>query len=499
MVTDNQVRRLMKLINTEKTFALAAAKAGMSEPTARKYRRLNGLLPSHSQTDRSWRTRPDIFREVWPEIEQFLQQDPSVEAVTIFEHLSRKYTGQFKPSQVRTLQRHIKLWRARFGPPREVFFPQQHTPGRQAQSDFTHMGELAISIASQPFDHLFYHFTLTYSNWETGTVCFSESFESLSTGLQNALWELGALPQEHRTDSLSAAVNLIGNRDEFTARYQGLLTHYSLRASHTSPGRGNENGDVEQSHHRFKKSVAQELILRGSRDFLDRSSYEEFLRRLLKRRNANRRDRLAEELALMRPLPSARLEDYTSEMVRVTRNSTLLVRTNFYSVPSQLIGEKVEVRLYAEHLEVWYASRMVEKIGRLRGEGHARINYRHVIHSLIKKPGAFANYRFKQSLFPRLIFRVAYDFLGEHYPATADRQYLKILQLAASESEEKVELALREMIEGGEMISAEKVTTAVRRKADQALRPGQLVEVKSVALESYDALLGSQTEVEEVV
>jgi ribosomal protein S21 len=268
------------------------------------------------------------------------------------------------------------------------------------------MGELAISIASQPFDHLFYHFTLTYSNWETGTVCFSESFESLSTGLQNALWELGALPQEHRTDSLSAAVNLIGNRDEFTARYQGLLTHYSLRASHTSPGRGNENGDVEQSHHRFKKSVAQELILRGSRDFLDRSSYEEFLRRLLKRRNANRRDRLAEELALMRPLPSARLEDYTSEMVRVTRNSTLLVRTNFYSVPSQLIGEKVEVRLYAEHLEVWYASRMVEKIGRLRGEGHARINYRHVIHSLIKKPGAFANYRFKQSLFPRLIFRV---------------------------------------------------------------------------------------------
>lgn len=498
MVTDNQVRRLMKLIHTEKTFALAAAKAGMSEPTARKYRRRNGQLPSHNKVPRSWRTRPDIFREVWPEIEQYLQQDPSVEAVTIFEHLSRKYSGQFKPSQVRTLQRQIKQWRARCGPPREVFFPQQHLPGRQAQSDFTHMGELGITIAGQPFEHLFYHFTLTYSNWESGSICFSESFESLAAGLQNALWELGGVPEEHRTDSLSAAVNRLGNRDEFTARYQGLLDHYGLRASHTSPGRGNENGDVEQSHHRFKKSVSQELILRGSRNFADRVAYEEFLQRLLKRRNAGRRERLAEEVAVLRPLPQVRLEEYTALTVKVSRNSTVLVRNNFYSVPSQLIGERVEVRLYAEQVEVWYAGSRIEKMARLRGEGRHQVNYRHIIHSLLKKPGAFANYRFQQSLFPRLLFRVAYDFLREHYPTTADRQYLSILQLAALESEEQVERVLRQLVEDGEMITAEKVEAALGRLDEGTLTAAHFVQVSSIALASYDVLLEQPRTVEEV-
>ena len=169
-------------------------------------------------------------------------------------HLCRKYPSRFKPSQLRTLQRRIKQWRASAGAPREVFFPQQHKAGRQGQSDFTYMNELKVTIGGQPFDHLFYHFVMTYSNWETGTICFSESFEALAGGLQNALWELGAVPDEHRTDSLSAAVNNLHSRHEFTERYQGLLRHYGLRASHTNAGQAHENGDVEQSHYRFRKS-----------------------------------------------------------------------------------------------------------------------------------------------------------------------------------------------------------------------------------------------------
>jgi len=265
MVTDHQFRRLMKLSQTEHALACAAAKAGMDEKTARKYRR-TGRAPSQLKVPRAYRTRPDPFTAVWPQVEQLLTHDPSLEAVTLFDYLCREHPDRFQASQVRTLQRRLKVWRAQAGHPREVFFPQQHVPGRQAQSDFTHMGELGVTIQGQFFDHLFYHFTLTYSNWEWGTVCFTESFESLSAGLQTALWELGGAPQEHRTDSLSAAVTLVGNRDEFTARDQGLLAHYDLRASHSSPGRGHENGDVEQSHHRFKRGVKQELALRGSRD-----------------------------------------------------------------------------------------------------------------------------------------------------------------------------------------------------------------------------------------
>jgi hypothetical protein len=480
----------MKLITTELTLATAAAKAGMSEPTARKYRR-SGRLPSQCKQERTYRTRPDPFAHVWGEVEELLGRDVSLEAKTIFDHLCRKYEGCFAESQLRTLQRRVKVWRATCGAPREVMFAQLHAPGRQAQSDFTFMRDLGVRIAGQFFDHLLYHFCLPYSNWETVTVCFSESFESLSAGLQNALWELGAVPFEHRTDSLSAAINNPAHVEEFTARYCGLLAHYRMRATHNTPGRAHENGDIEQAHHRFKCAAHQELLLRGSRDFSDRAEYAAFLRRLTRRRNAARRTRFDEELAVMQPLPPRRLEDHRREMVRVSRNSTVLVRSNFYSVPSQLIGERVEVRVHAEHLEVWYAGQLVQQMERLRGSGKHAINYRHVIASLVRKPGAFAHYRYRSDLFPRAIFRVAYDLLQEHYPATADRQYVRLLELAAQESEEAVAEAIRTLVIGGEMVTTERVAQ-VARHALMVAGSVDTVSVAPVVLTTYDALLGRQ-------
>jgi hypothetical protein len=320
IVTDEQVRKLMKIIQTEETQTVAAAKAGMSDKTARKYLRL-GKLPSQTKQLRDWRTRTGVFVDVWEEIVEILKQDQSVGAATIFDYLCRRYEGKFQQSQLRTLQRRIKVWRALYGAPQEVMFPQTYLPGEQSQSDYTYMGELGVRIAGQHFDHLFYHFCLPYSNWETGSICFSEPFESFSSGLQNALWELGAVPKEHRTDSLSAAVNNLSDKEEFTARYAGLLAHYNMSATHTNAGRLNENGDVEQSHHRWKRAVAQELILRGNADFYSHADYEEFLRHLLKRRNSSRRDRLQEELLLMRSLPIRRLEDY-----RICANPAVSIR-----------------------------------------------------------------------------------------------------------------------------------------------------------------------------
>lgn len=493
MVTDQQVRRLMKLITSEPTLSAAAAKSGMSEPTARKYRR-SRRLPSQSRKERTYRTRRDPFKDVWTQVEELLKRDTSIEAKTIFDYLCRQHEGCFQESQVRTLQRRIKVWRARHGEPREVMFAQVQVPGRQAQSDFTFMNELGVSIAGQRFDHLLYHCCLPYSNWETVTICFSESFESLSGGLQNALWELGVVPVEHRTDSLSAAVNNPSTTEEFTARYRGLLAHYGLQASHNTPGRGHENGDIEQAHHRFKRAVGQEMILRGSRDFPDREEYDAFLRRLLKRRNAPRRTRLSEELAVMNALPARRLEDHTRQSVRVSRNSTVLVRGNFYSVPSQLIGERVEVRIHVEHLEVWYGGREVQQMPRLRGSGKHRINYRHVIESLVRKPGGFAQYRYREDLFPRVIFRVAYDALHEAHPASADRTYVRLLELAMREGEELIAEALRELVMRGELVTLERVTAAVTHRAPLALTPTHAAHVAPVVLASYDQLLQRGTE-----
>jgi len=210
------------LIKTEKLKATAAAKAGMDEKTARKYLK-NDSLPSQCRKEHIWRTRPDPFGQEWETIKEQLIVNPGLEAKTVFEALQREQSGKFSDGQLRTLQRRIKVWRATEGPPKEVFFPQQHYPGQLCASDFTNMNELSITIQGQAFEHLVYHFVLTYSNWETGTVCFSESYESLSEGLQNALWQVGGVPQRHRTDRLSAAVHKECNPEEFTNRYQAPM------------------------------------------------------------------------------------------------------------------------------------------------------------------------------------------------------------------------------------------------------------------------------------
>src|SRR5271155_5263546 len=248
MITNQQVRKLRLLDGQGIAKEVAALRVGMDAKTARKYRRL-GKLPSEVVSmDRSWRTRPDPFAEVWPEIEAKLQVNAGLEAKTLFADLQRRFPGRFADGQLRTLQRQVRSWRAQSGPAKEVFFAQVHHPGRLAASDFTHCSDLGVTINGSPFAHLLYHFVLTYSNWETGTICFSESLESLSEGLQNALWELGGVPQMHRTDRLTAAVNNLGDRELFQQNYRALLAHYGLKAQAINARQAHENGDVEQSH-----------------------------------------------------------------------------------------------------------------------------------------------------------------------------------------------------------------------------------------------------------
>src|SRR4051794_474038 len=279
MVTDHQVRRLRRLDLRGLSRGRAAAQAGMDDKTARKYRQL-GRLPSEVRMKHDWRTKPDPFADVWPQLEQLLAVNPGLEAKTLLEHLQRQHPGRFADGQVRTLQRRVKRWRALHGPAKEVFFAQVHAPGRLGASDFTYCGDLGVTIGGAPFPHLLYHFVLTYSNWETGTLCFSESLESLSEGLQNALWELGGVPQVHRTDRLTAAVPPGAEAEVFQRHYQGLLEHYGLNGQAIQAGKANENGDAEQSHHQLKRALDQALMLRGSRDFAGRSAYWAFVQQL---------------------------------------------------------------------------------------------------------------------------------------------------------------------------------------------------------------------------
>jgi hypothetical protein len=486
MINDAQVLRLRQFLGEKHPLYLAALKVGMDTKTARKYRHAE-RLPSESFAPRTWRTREDPFQDVWSELRDRLELNPGLQAKTLFEDLQRRFPGRFPDAQLRTLQRKIKTWKAVEGPPKEVFFDQIHTPGELCASDFTCMNDLHVTLAGQPFEHMVYHFVLTYSNWETGTVCFSESFESLSQGLQNALWELGGVPRTHRTDRLTAAVNNLGDRDLFQQRYRALLTHYGLTPQAIQARKANQNGDAEQSHNRFKQAIDQALMLRNSRDFDDREAYEQFLRAVFAQRNSGRTARFAEERPLLSALPSRRVDAWHRLEPRVSQGSTIRVSTNTYSVPSQLIGEKVDVHVKAESLEVWHGPVLVERVARLRGRNKHLINYRHVIDWLVRKPGAFAAYRYKDALFPTSRFRRVYDALLEHSPTRASKDYLRILELAAKESEAGVDAVLGRLLERKAPITPTIVEEQLRH--DLGLPTAMEVIVTMVDLSSYDLLL----------
>ena len=491
MVKDVQVRMLMKLTNQEELLKTAAAKAGMSEKTARKYRK-SGKLPSQCKVIHDWRTRTDpLDPDDWHWAEEILQNNDGIEAKTLFEVLQREHPGKYQDGQLRTFQRRVKLWRALKGPGNEIFFPQVYYPGEWCESDFTRMKSLGVTINGIPFDHMLYHFVLCYSNWEAGTVCFSESYESLSAGLQNALWKLGGVAKYHRTDNLTSAVNPVGNPEVFTANYQGLARHYGFESHKIQPRCPHENGDIEKRHDRLKKTVDQALMLRGSRDFASREDYEQFLEKLFEQLNSGRKERLKEELAVLRRLPRKRHDDYTEIQCKVTRFSTIRVLKNSYSQHSRLIGERVKARVYADHIEVWYAQRRIDVLPRLRGENGHCINYRHVIDWLVRKPGAFENYRYKDDLFPTSQFRIAYDLLcSEHGSKRGNKHYLKILKLAAHGSQTLVNESLRFLINRSDRIDADLVEAMVQ----SGLQPPAVtdVEVEPVDLRIYDQLLDYQ-------
>lgn len=471
------------MINQGSTLNEAAAKAGIDPKTAREYLKKDNPF---QKLDHSWKTRKDPFDKMWAEIENMLFLHPRLEAKTIFCYLLEKYPGQFQEGQLRTLQRKVKKWKALEGSPKEVFFAQVHKPGELCSSDFTNMNELKITIQGHSFPHLLYHFVLTYSNWESVTICFSENLESLSEGFQNALWQLGGSPYKHRTDRLTAAMSNFANQPKFGARYKALLDHYEIEGTKTQPSSPNENGDVEQSHHRLKSAVDQALMLRNSRDFSSISEYRAFLRDLTIKRNAARSNLFAEEQEVLNPLPPQRLQDATVTQARVGKGSTVRIKKVAYSVPSRLIGEEVELRLSGAHVEIWYQGHKVEEYPRLSGAHKARIDYRHVIDWLVRKPGAFENYRYKDEMYPTSIFRAAYDALKETNPQRYVKDYLEILKAASQNGEARVGQILKDLINKG-TLSLKSVLEVLA--LPEKIVPIESVEVHAVDLNTYDLAL----------
>ena len=351
-----------------------------------------------------------------------------------------------------------------------MYFPQVHPPGREAQFDFTHCGELKVTIAGQSYPHLLFQLILSHSGWRYAEVAAGETFLALQQGLQNALWTLGGVPEVARSDNTSAATHeLRSSRGRaLNDNYAALLDHYGLRSTRINPGQSHENGVAEHAHYRLKDAIDQALILRGSRDFDTADDYASFVRQMVERRNRLVQGKLEQELLCLGSLPPAPVPEYVNYQSKVRKWCTIQVAGHSYSVPSRLIGKEVQIRLYADWVEVYYKGHLVERMERVRGEGEANVNYRHVIGSLVRKPGAFARYRFREQLFPTMHFRLTYDALRQWRGERADVEYVRILHLAATTMAATVDSALSLLLEAGESFDYAEVRDLAEPKAPEA-------------------------------
>ena len=489
--TDSQVRIIMRERKKGRTQEQAAASANLrSRKTAAKYETL-GKLPSELKQPRSYRTRPDSFTEDWPVVEEMLHDAPQLEAKTLFEWLCERRPGRYQHGQLRTFQRRVATWRA-LHQAQVAVLAQVHRPGEVMQTDGTWLNSLGVIIQGQPFQHLLMHSVLSYSNWEWGRLVQSESLAALRLGLQSTLIKLGYVPKYHQTDNSSAATYWPGakadpeHRRAYTDGYLQLLAHYGLKPRTTNLNSPHESGDVESSHGGFKRALGQYLLLRGSRDFDSLEAFESFLFDVMERRNRGRQQRLAEELAAMKPLAATPLATSSQVRVKVARGSLIRAHTNAYSLPTSLIGHYVTVQIHEWHLDVYYQSHLVETLPRLVGKHRHRINYRHLIDSLLRKPGGFRDYRYRDDLFPSLVFRRAWEQLNRwQSPRKADLAYLRILRLAARTMESEVATALELLLASG---SRWDDTNVERLLEPEPISVPQLA-CGEVHLQQYDQLL----------
>ena len=457
-VREEQVRKLMKELDKGTTLSVASARSGMSRQTGAKYRK-RAKLPSELKEPRTWLTRDNPFAVDWKEVEQMLAQTPDLQAKTIFDVLSERNPDRYEPGQLRTLQRHISRWRALQGDDsvQQIFFPQCHVAGEAMQGDFTHTGELGLTVAGECFKPLLCHVALPFSGWQWATPCQSESMLALRAGIQDAVFRLGKVSVWFQTDNSTGATHRVApGKRQFNQEYLDLMSHLGMKPRTTGVGEKEQNGTIEAHNGAFKRLLNQWLLVRGSRDFTDEAAFISWLHEMLQRANSSKSKKLAIELAAMRPLVASRAPEFSEVVVPVSTYSTINVRSNIYSVPPRLRHHDVKVRVYEQRIEVRFADVLILTAPRLVGTSRHAVDYRHVIWALVRKPGAFARYRYREDLLISPVFRKAHAALQAADPGVkGDAAYLRLLLLAASTLQSDVETAMTLLMEQGKLPTAD--------------------------------------------
>jgi hypothetical protein len=500
-ITDNQYRLYMKHRNEGNTQVAGAAKSGFSERTGRRLERRGGS-PSQTRKQRDWRTRSDPFELVWEsELVPLLKQSPELQALTLLEHLQKRYSGDYPDSHLRTLQRRVKCWKAQYGPDKEVMFSQDHHPGKLSLSDFTTLKKITVTIKGVPFTHLLYHFRLAFSRWSYMMVVQGgESFVALSQGLQNALWSLGGVTEDHRTDSLSAAFKNLSKEAvlDLTERFAALNVHYGMQATRNNLGQSHENGSVESPHGHLKRRIEQALLLRGSHDFDSVEAYQQFVHQCVRDNNRRNAKLVSVEREYLKPLPKVKTTDYEQVVAKVTTTSTITIKHAIYSVPPKLIGETLTVRIYDGCLVCYLGqAKCIElpRVHTLKKQKRARcIDYRHLANALSKKPQAFRNSVFRDELLPTTVYKNMWQWIDKTLePRAACKLMVGLLKLAATDNcERQLGEKLEVLLEAKIIPNLLELERQFAGKATGISSNVVAFPVKQHTLSSYDSLLTKQ-------
>lgn len=439
-ITSQQESIYMKERNSGETQELSAAKSGMSVSSG--YRTEKGLR--QPKKPRTHRTRKDPLSDIWEsELIPLLDKEPTLSGLTLWEHLDDNFPEEYSYGLLRTLQRRVADYKLEYGPSQDVIFRQSFPAGVQGMSDFTHP-DTKITIAGVEFKHIIYQFVLTHSHHRYAQVMQGgESFSALSEGLQNAFAHIGGVPQESKTDSLSAAFKNAYEEKTLTDNYNKLCQHYGLKAIRNTKGVSHENGSVETANRALKHRIDQAMKLRGSNDFATIQDYQKLIDAQVKRLNKRSVSRFAKEQKALRPLPKYRFMDYEEIATKVTTSSTITIKRTLYSVPSKLIGANLKILLYHDKLECYVGTNKITTLARVytrKDQPRARlINYKHIIDSLVKKPQAFRYSQLQEDLFPSELYKQLWKQCNEQLDShSACKWMVSVLKIASMSSDENV-------------------------------------------------------------
>lgn len=501
-ITTKQVKIYMTAKKDGCTQIVAAAKSGISERSAR---RIEYGKYSSNNCRHTWRTRPDPLEMVWEQdLVPLLNRAPSLSPIILLEEIQAKYPGLYSDKLLRTLQRRVKKWKALFGPAKEVMFRQTHEPGRLGLSDFTNLKGVIITIQGKPLHHLLYHFRLAYSGWSYIKVILSgESYTALTEGLQEALWRLGGSPLEHRTDSLSAAFKNLSvvEKQDITSAYEVFCNHYQMQASRNNLGESHENGSIESPHGHIKRRIKQALLLRNSYDFISVEEYQRWIDGVTNQHNRRNAQAFVIDKKALQPLPTYKTIDYTEVIVKVTTSSTINVRRVTYTVPSRLQGETLRAHLYHNRLLCYLGSDLIITLKRIYPKDNNRgrlVDYRHVIHSLVRKPQAFRYSQLRDDLLPNESYKQIWQHVNQNMPRkTACKFIVGLLYLAATSSREQTLAAdVLAAINNGKELSLTKLQAkyqTIETRAITTTTTNSLIDSVVViqhAIRDYNQLIG---------